>query len=336
MGYTQVHLGLLQVNAPDMEKPNLQITVHDKDHIEKACLAEAHHHFTQAAITPILRLLRDVGLDNLGMGSLAFRQILDGTFDMSAIQDLYTLQLLTHLGRPPGMTEIALRTEAEYRAGWKKAKEQTSSSPSGVHFGHYIASIEEMVLEKINRLMATIPLLTGISPTRWCRTLNVMLEKMAGNCSVEKLCIIMLFEADFNNNNKWLGRAIMANAERQQLLAPEQCGSCKGKAAGVQCLNKRLFYDYIRAMHIAAALCSNNAKSCYDRIVLIIAALCLCRLGALIKATESMISTLAQLRHQVRSAFGTSDISQGQEDWMEPVASIGQGNGAGPSDMGCG
>jgi len=34
--------------------------------------------------------------------------------------------------------------------------------------------------------------------------LNVMLEKLTGNVNVEKLWIIMLFEADFNHNNKCL------------------------------------------------------------------------------------------------------------------------------------
>ena len=126
-------------------------------------------------------------------------------------------------------------------------------------------------------------------------TLNVMLEKLAGNCWVEKLRIIMLFEADFNNKNKWLGKAIMAKAKQKKVLVIEQYGSRKGKAAGIQCLNKRLFYGYVRARRIPAALCSNDAKSCYDRIILIIAALCLCRLGAPMKAMESMIATLAQL-----------------------------------------
>jgi len=102
--------------------------------------------------------------------------------------------------------------------------------------------------------MTTIPLLTGISPTRWHTTLNVMLEKLAGNCWVEKLCIIMLFEVDFNSNNKWLGCALMAQVENNQALAEEQYGSRKGKAAGIQCLNKRLFYDYIRAMRIYAPM----------------------------------------------------------------------------------
>jgi len=122
----------------------------------------------------------------------------------------------------------------------------------------------------------------------------------------------------------------MANAECNNAIAPEQYGSRKGKAAGIQCLNKCLFYDYIWAMRAPTALCSNDAKSCYDRIILIIAALCLCWLGTLIKATESMMSTLAQLQHHVCLAFGNSSQSQGQDEWMEPVASIGQGNGASP------
>jgi len=76
-----------------------------------------------------------------------------------------------------------------------------SSSLLGLHFGNYIARVEVVLTEKINWLMATIPLLMGISPLQWHHALNVMLEKVTGNCVVEKLQI-MLFEADFNNNNK--------------------------------------------------------------------------------------------------------------------------------------
>jgi len=45
-----------------------------------------------------------------------------------------------------------------------------------------------------------------------------MLEKLAGNDNVEKLRIIMLFKADFNHNNKWLGRATMQIAEKNKLM----------------------------------------------------------------------------------------------------------------------
>jgi len=43
-----------------------------------------------------------------------------------------------------------------------------------------------------------------------------------------------------------------------------------------------------------------------------------------------MIMTLANLRHHICSAFGNSTCYQGQENWEESVAGIGQGNGVGP------
>jgi len=107
-----------------------------------------------------------------------------------------------------------------------------------------------------------------------------MLEKLAGNDNIEKLRIIMLFEADFNNNNKGIGWVMMHLTEKHNLLAPEQYGSQKHKAAITQCLNKCLFYDHHCHTRQPVVLCSNDAKSCFDRIVLIITALSLCCLGA--------------------------------------------------------
>jgi len=67
-----------------------------------------------------------------------------------------------------------------------------------------------------------------------------MIEKTCGDFNVEKLQIILLFEADFNANNKWLGWAIMYQAEHIHLLAQEQYGSHKFKLAIHQCLNKQI------------------------------------------------------------------------------------------------
>jgi len=96
-----------------------------------------------------------------------------------------------------------------------------------------------------NATMADIPLKTGYSPARWHEGLNVMLKKTPGNFNIEKLRVILLFEADFNSNNKWIGRAVMRNAEALNLLAEEQYGSRKHKAAVLQCLNKGLFYNLL-------------------------------------------------------------------------------------------
>ena len=150
-----------------------------------------------------------------------------------------------------------------------------------------------------NARLANLGFTTGYSLKRWRKGLNVMLEKQAGNFNVEKLRIILLFEGDFNQNNKWLGRAVMFHAELHQQMAREQYGSRKEKAADIQCLNKRLLYDYTRFTHKPLALCSNDAKSCYDRIVLIIAALCLCRLGAPKPYVQSMVNTIHGMQHHV-------------------------------------
>jgi len=205
-----------------------------------------------------------------------------------------------------------------------------ASSPSSVHFSHYITAIAEESIGKLNAILANARLLSGTAPERWKQTLNVMLEKLASNDNVDKLHIIMLFEADFNNNNKWLGRTTMMTAEAHNLLASEHYGSHQNKVAITQCLNKRLFYDYHCFTRQPAALCLNDAKSCYDRIVLIIAALSLCRLGAPQSAIRSMIHTLAHLNHHIRTTFGDSEMAQGYDTWKDSVAGIGQGNGARP------
>jgi len=65
----------------------------------------------------------------------------------------------------------------------------------------------------------------------------------------------MLFEADFNHNNKWLGQAMMRTAGNHEFLAPDQYGSRKLKAAGTQCLYKCLFYDLHQFSQTPAVLC---------------------------------------------------------------------------------
>jgi len=74
------------------------------------------------------------------------------------------------------------------------------------------------------------------------------------------------------------------------------------------------------------APCSNDAKSCYDCIVLIVAALCLCQLGALKMAVQSMVSMIHRMQHHVQSMYGDSSISQGQTQRTELITGIGQGN----------
>jgi len=53
-------------------------------------------------------------------------------------------------------------------------------------------------------------------------------------------------------------------------------------------------------------------------------------IGAPHLAMKSMIQTLASLQHHAHLAFGDLEMAQGQADWQELTAGIGQGNGARP------
>jgi len=125
------------------------------------------------------------------------------------------------------MTNVTPHSMQAYCRSWQKAWEMTRSSASGIHFGHYIAGTFNPKILVVNATLANIPLCTGFTYVRWKTGLNVMIEKMAGNFNVKKLCIILLFEADFNANNKWICCAVMYKAEQEHLLADEQFSSHK-------------------------------------------------------------------------------------------------------------
>ena len=78
-------------------------------------------------------------------------------------------------------------------------------------------------------------------------------------------------------------------------------------------------------------LCSNDAKSCYDRIIHAIASMAMQRLGLPIEPITCMIITIQQMEHIIRTGFGDSDMTMsGAEETDIPFQGILQGNGSGP------
>ena len=106
-----------------------------------------------------------------------------------------------------------------------------------------------------------------------------MIKKRAGLNNLQALRSIVLTESDFNFNNKILGRRAIQHAKEIDGIAPEQYGSRKYKSSIDQALHKRITYDIIRQTKRPGLLCSNDAKSCYDRIVHSVAALAYKRIG---------------------------------------------------------
>ena len=77
-------------------------------------------------------------------------------------------------------------------------------------------------------------------------------------------------------------------------------------------------------------LCSNDAKSCYDRIVHSIAILAMRRMGMPLQPLKSMMVTIQKMSHHVRTAFGNSESTMTNDDPI-PFQGIRQGNGCGPT-----
>jgi hypothetical protein len=156
-----------------------------------------------------------------------------------------------------------------------------------------------------------------------------MIPKSTASLRVDKLLTLLLLDPEFNQNNKMLGRSLMTQAEAFDQMPAEQYGSRKKHRAIEAALNKVLTQDIWRQKRQAGALCSNDAKSCYDQVVYSFAILCMLHLGCPLGPILSMFATFQKMQHFIGTAFGVSDTSfNGGEI---PFQGIGQGNGAGPT-----
>ena len=222
-----------------------------------------------------------------------------------------------------------------YLDSWKKMKETTSSYP-GLHFGHFKAASRTTPLAaSTHSMLAAIPILTGYSPLRWRKCTDAMLRKKANDIRPEKLRLITLMAADFNHNNKLIGKHLMTNGERAGIFAEEQYGSRKHLSAPLHALNKVLTLDVGKQRREPSIIIANDARSCYDRIILVAAYCSMLKYGIPRAAAQSMCTTIALLEHTIRTAYGDSQLSYGGDEWSRIPHGICQGNGAGPALWAC-
>jgi hypothetical protein len=152
------------------------------------------------------------------------------------------------------------------------------------------------------------------------------LLKKEGVYRPETFRTIQLYEPDFNQNNRLLGREAMVHAERHGNLAMEQYGSRKNLSAILHVVNKVLSFDLIRQYKAPAALCSNNAKSCYDRIIHSVASLCFQHQGVPEPPLVCMLTTLQNTEHMIWTAYRNSMRSYGGPMWSTPLEGLAWGD----------
>ena len=303
-----------------------------REEIEQACVDEGQRRFTQAKHTPFLQgsLLQAFGYNAKDQ---ATEEVLNGSFTPGNDVPGHTKTFIQQLHMPNCIRNLPLITgfsdTETHSQSWRRMNIKTGSSPYGPLFCDYIAGTKDRIVAEVDASLSSIPYIAGFSPTQWQKASDVMIPKKKSSRHVGKLRIIVLFDAMLNMVNKRIAREMISRAQQLQLLPDEAYGGVPGRRATTCSLNKILALDIIRLERRVAALCSNDAKSCYDRIVHTVASICMQRMGVAPESCFTIFRTLQALQHHVRTAFG--ERSSGYSALEIPLHGVGQGNGAGPA-----
>ena len=251
------------VDRIEVLQPDGSVKVYTgKKECEQAIMKEITERFERAKSAPICQ---GALFDLLGYGANTETaiEILEGRFEAPEGTDDATLTLFEEIARiwkqmESGEVDIKV-TKEDFQYYWKKVRERTASSYSGLHFGHYIAAAFSDRLSEIHALKLSVIARTGCAPDRWARGLSVLLEKIAGVALVTKLRAILLMEADFNCHNKLIFGSRMMALGREYGLVPDEIFSAKGKTAEDAILLQTLVYDYARQRWLTMITSSVNA-----------------------------------------------------------------------------
>ena len=323
--------GVTKITVEDDQGVDRDIT--SQSGIESACMKEFEKKFRQTEDTPSMRepWRSILGYDGKTQGAT---DILNGTLTFPEGTSEYTKDYFREMRREPTIHKPAPPATMEttsYQQGWHNMKERTSAGLSGITFGHMKACSQDEELANFEATISHIPYSTGFVPDLWKRGVCCMLPKKANSDKVTDLRTIVLQECEYNFNNKKIGKEAMRHAEDNNFIAPEQYGGRKGKRSIDHVLNKRLTYDLMRFSRRPGALCSNDAKSCYDRVLHSIVSIAFRRLGFPTPPIDCMIKCIQQMKYYIRTTFGTSSASFSSQHTAIPIMGLLQGNGAGPT-----
>jgi hypothetical protein len=266
--------------------------------------------------------------------TLAARQVLAGTYQFGEDFDEATKRICEALADirrvvPEDSVEKIITKEI-WQKKWKGKKEETSSSVSTLHFGHYISGAHSDQISDFHALKTSLALVHGISLGRWSKGLCVMLEKLMGVRLITKLRAILLMEADFNAMNKIIFGERMMEKVRKYKLMPEEIFSEKNREASDGGMSKKLFWDIARQLKRPVGLASVDAANCYDRVAHAIASMCFQAFGTPPEACNSMLHAIQDMKFFLRTAFGDSKEAVGAKINLKTQGFM-QGNGAAPA-----
>ena len=306
-----------------------------KESVESQIQAECSSRFQLGHNAPIASTLLGDELQYLHNIDIAY-SILTCTYDIPPWLDDSTQLILREIGKlgqsvlsGQHSDNITISGE-DYTNYWKRINDRTSSSPSGLHITHYKATALDPYLAEQFAAQMNLIIHSGVHPLRWGVALQVMLEKVAGICLVDKLRSIQLYEADLNWFMKFIFNDIALSKLEESGMLPEEHYSNKGSTSEDACLEKTLTFDISRQSRQPMATISVDAAQCYDRVHPTLMSLVWLALTNHPHSVIILLHVLQQMKIFTRTGFGDSTTYFGGPT-ANPMCGLGQGSKAAPA-----
>ena len=323
------------LNQPGV-KPKF-VYINDPDEIEKRLLEWQYFHYGQASETPLATQDWHAKLNPASKSDEEIEEIMKGKlFEKSSLPS-ESKDFLHHMTSniQPEMewSDIEI-TDKVFRQFYSGAKEATSSSPSGLHLGHWKAGAADKDICTVLAGIVRLSVQNTYTLKRWRKVVSVLMEKIYGHPTIHKFRTIHLLESDMNFILRYIwGRQFMRHNEHHQAWHSNQYGSRKGIQGQSASLNKVLTLDVIRYYAEPAAIVDNDAKACYDRMIPVLLSYALIRLGLPKQLTRFMCKWLEQAKYYIKTSKGTSKHYYSSEVGSY-LYGTGQGTGWSPPNWG--
>jgi hypothetical protein len=330
-------------------------TISDPNLIEEALIIRNIEHFGQAHESPFASspLAQELGFEGVNSVSIdLLKGKLPSTF--STCDD--TTQMILEKFMYPPKTKIIKEsiTYNEFYSALQHWDEQTTTSPSGRHLGHYRVLLHDVldkdeiekksnktsgdtfesrasVILKVYYHMLCATIKSGHPMSRWITSHTSMIQKVSGCSRLDRLRVIHIYEADYNLFLKlYWGRKLVYNSEAHEFINEGQYGSRPGKRCGDQVLKKILVYEYASVTRSPLATMDNDAKSCFDRIICLFATLISLFYGLAYNIVKIQAETLRKMRYVTKTALGPSSNTYSHTP-STPIHGTGQGSCSSPA-----
>jgi exonuclease III len=345
-GISMIKVPLIPTADPKA-KDTVFRSVVDPLEVERFILERNRKHFSQARDTP-LATATITNLIGFGGTTSVADKLLKGTETIRTITTNPSGRAILEQCRRINPVQPAGISLEEFKDSFRKWRVGTSTSPSGRHLSHQHTlfqphGIDELVEPKeheqaeksrdanwyVQHAIVSYGIEHGYSFQRWKQVVNAMIEKEPGNPQLHRLRVIHLYESDYNALLGIKMRQVVHRAEDTNSLHRGTYGSRANRQATDPTFLEVLQYDYASLTRWPEIKFSNDATSCYDRIIPSVSNVIARSMGLHKNIAKIHGSMLEHAVYRIKTQLGISTDSYTHSDGS-PVFGTGQGSTASP------